>query len=59
MGGTSFEVKLARFRRSKVICSPSCADYRPETHFTWVTHLGENMYRRKRERERNLKLESV
>jgi hypothetical protein len=53
-------VKLARLRRTKIACSPSYVDYRTKTNavilFVGPT-LGENMYRRNREREGNLKLE--
>jgi hypothetical protein len=56
-------VKLARLRKPKIVYSASYADFRLKTNavilLDMVTHLGENTYRRNREREGNLKLESV
>jgi hypothetical protein len=56
-------VKLAGLRRSKIICSPSYVDYRPKINAVILLDMGdmlkENVYRRNREMERNLKLESV
>jgi hypothetical protein len=56
-------VKLARLKRPKIVCSPSYADFRPKTNAVVLLDMGhtlrgEHMFRRNRERERNLKLES-
>jgi hypothetical protein len=60
---TSSLAKLSRLRRPKIICSPSYVDYRPKATavILWdIDHtLRENGYRRNRETEKNLKLESV
>jgi hypothetical protein len=66
-------VKLARLRRPKIICSPSYADFRPKTNAVILLDMGHTLrgehvqeetirreaYRRNREREGNIKLESV
>jgi hypothetical protein len=54
--------QLARLRRPKIVCSPSYVDYRPKTIAVILLDMshvlrGEHKYRRKREREGNLKLE--
>jgi hypothetical protein len=54
-------VKLARLRRPKLACSPTYADYRPQTNAVILLDMGhtlrENVHGRNREREGNLKLE--
>jgi hypothetical protein len=52
-------VKLTRFSRSKVACSPLYVDYRPKTNATilWDSHYGEAVEGRDRSREGNKKLE--
>jgi hypothetical protein len=45
-------LKLVRFRRPKIACSPSYADYKPKTNAVILLDIGRN-----RERKGNLKLE--
>jgi hypothetical protein len=65
MGVTSeyhLKTTLARLRRPKIICSPSYAEFRPKTNEVILLDMDHTLrgdvYRRNREREENLKLES-
>jgi hypothetical protein len=40
---TSSKVKLARLRRPKITCSPSCADYRPKTNAELLLGMGHTL----------------
>jgi hypothetical protein len=56
-------VKLARLRKPKIACSPSYADYRPETNAVILLEMGHTLRgectRRNRGKKGNLKLDVV
>jgi hypothetical protein len=54
--------EVSHAQKAKLVCSPSYVDYIPKTSAVMLLNMGhtqgENTYRRNREREGNLKLES-
>jgi hypothetical protein len=44
-------VKLARFRRPKIICSPSYVDYRPKTNAVILLDMGHTLRKERVQKE--------